>query len=81
MAKQCIACGKKNGIKDKDKFCPQCGAKLPEIIKTNNNYRAEVKIKVDSSEIDEAIEKMEKLVELAKTATALPTVTVDVKEV
>ena len=33
MAKQCIACGKKSGIKDKDNFCPACGAKLPESAK------------------------------------------------
>lgn len=29
MPKQCIVCGKKTGIKEKDNFCPQCGAKLP----------------------------------------------------
>lgn len=29
MPKQCLACGKKTGIKEKDNFCPQCGAKLP----------------------------------------------------
>lgn len=29
MPKQCIACGKNTGIKEKDNFCPQCGAKLP----------------------------------------------------
>lgn len=33
MGKQCIACGKKAGIKEKDNFCPACGAKLPECVK------------------------------------------------
>ena len=33
MAKQCIACGKKTSIKEKDNFCPACGAKLPESTK------------------------------------------------
>lgn len=33
MVKQCLACGKKTGIKEKDNFCPACGAKLPECVK------------------------------------------------
>ena len=33
MPKQCLACGKKTGIKEKHSFCPQCGAKLPVVEK------------------------------------------------
>lgn len=33
MAKQCLVCGKNTGIKEKDNFCPNCGAKLPETVK------------------------------------------------
>ena len=31
--KLCLVCGKKNGIKEEDNFCPKCGAKLPESTK------------------------------------------------
>lgn len=33
MVKQCLVCGKNTGIKEKDNFCHNCGAKLPESIK------------------------------------------------
>lgn len=52
--KQCIACGKNTGIKDKDNFCPACGAKLPECTKPATYVTERV---VNIKELEDYIER------------------------
>ena len=70
---KCPNCGETSRIRDKDKFCHKCGCELKtgKMLDEKFDNQINVTAKVDMTDIDNTISKLEKLNELLKEANSL----------